>query len=507
MSSIRKRLSQIWRRSGEKEQTPRGDEKSIAARRESIASLDSAYSSGISSSTIGLAQPATPRASMTFQSFSDTIRSKTRFFYVHPETSVMSHEGHEGHGGHEGHVNLDYRLQSGRSSPTPMSRAVKRITPTIDVKIPNSFLMNSDISEDDVLKSSVQMAYQAPMLAMLKPYGPWQLWPTPIDVALQKFSKIDITSAGTPRSSMIEDPNVTSAEDFMYDSAMFDSDSRSLPSVPVPEDQNPKIEGSCGNDEFHLKAIVTELKSPALGSNSSLRPLSDTDVITKAQQPGDFSFSKRDRVNFQGTHVRWSLPEQLQKEAKDTGMVSEGLNSVSQPNQTETPSPYSDTAQDPESHRKIRLKAGSRDLFAASNGFLNHDEQEHVTRRSSSSEHESDEEPEALSAEVPAMGSRREWDKVRADRYNRYSAIQFLDEDEIMEEDSEYSLELDKLSARRPLEEALRGVTESDTIDIDQGFDLSFAVDEVADSPEKSPDSSCKYNVHVFYTTSENLSE
>lgn len=488
MASIRKRISQIWRRSSEKE-TPRGDEQSSAARRDSIASLDSGYSS------IDLAQPATPRnlhkaASTTFQSFSDTIRSKTRIFYVSPEKSDTTNYTE---------ATPKSRQQSGRSSPTPMPRAAKPqwITPTIDVKIPDSFLMDSESSEDNAQKSSVETVYQAPMLATLKPYGPWQLWPTPIDVALQKFSKIDITSARIPRSPMIDDPNVNSSEDFMYDSAMFDSDSRKVPYVP--EDQNPNIDGSCANDKFHVKAIVTELKSPALGSNSALRPPSDTDAATKGQKPGDSLFSKGDQADSQGAHVTWLLPEKFQRESDDTGMVSEGLYSFSQLNQFETPSSYSDTVQGPTSHRTISYKAGSRDLFAASNGCLNHDEHERGTRRSSSSSvYESDEEPEASSAEVSAMGSRREWDKVRADRYNRYSAIQFLDENDIMEEDSEYSLELDKLSARRPLEKGLRGITESDTIDIDQGFDLSFAIDEVSDSPEKSPESSRKYKLHVF---------
>ena len=527
MASIRKRLSQLWRRNGEKD-TPKGDEQSSAAYRDSISSLDSGYSSITSHSAIDSAQQATPRnlhkaASMTFQSFSDTIRSKTRVFYVSPEkldakswdltedtpkshqprssiilSSVMSHEGH---------VNLDYRLESGRSSPTPMPRAAKFqwTTPTIDVKIPDSFLRDSEISEDSAHKSSTEIAYKAPTQAKLKPYGSWQLWPTPIDVALQQLSKVDLSTASVPRSPMIVDSNVNSSEDFMYDSAMFDPDSRLPPSVP--EDQTPKIEESCGNNSFHEKAVSTELKSPALGLGYSPGPLPSTDAATKRKNPDNSLFSKGDGISLQGTHVTWLLPEVFQKEAEDVGMDSEGFGSSMQPNHAEMPLPFSNTTQRPIFHRTISHKAGLRDLVAASNSFLNHEGQEHGTRQPSSSVYESDEEPEAPSAETPAMGSRREWDKVRADRYNRYSVIRFLDDDEITEEDSEFGLELEKSPARRPLEDALRAITESDTNNIDQGVDLAFAEDEVAVFQEKSPEPNRKSNHRVFETTSKNLPE
>lgn len=517
MASIRKRLSQLWRRNGEKD-TPKGDEQSSAAHRDSISSLDSGYSSITSPSAIDSAQQATPRnlhkaASMTFQSFSDTIRSKTRVFYASPEkldaqswdctedtpkshqprssiilSSVMSHDGH---------VNLDYRLESGRNSPTPMPRVAKFqwTTPTIDVKIPDSFLTDSEISEDSAYKSSTKMAHTAPTQAKLKPYGSWQLWPTPIDVALQQLSKVDLSTASVPRSPMIDDSNVNSSEDFMYDSAMFDPDSSRLP-PSAPEDQTPKIEESSGNNSFHDKAVVTKLKSPDPGLGYSPGPLPSTDAAKKRRNPDNSCFSKGDGTSLQGTHVTWSLPDSFRKEVEDIGMVSEGFGSSLQPNHAEMPLPYFNTTQRPIFHRTISHKAGLRDLVAASNSFLNHEGQEHGTRQPSSSVYESDEEPEAPSAETPAMGSRREWDKVRADRYNRYSAIRFLDDDEITEEDSEFGLELEKSSAR-PLEDALRAITESDTNDIDQGVDLAFADDEVADLQEKSPEPNRKSNHHV----------
>lgn len=527
MASIRKRLSQIWRRSGEKE-TPGGDEQRSSTHRDSISSVDSGYSSVTSHGTIDSAQPATPKnlhkaASMTFQSFSDTIRSKTRAFYVSPERSdtkscdhtedtPKSHQPRSSRilssvMSHEGYVALESRLESGRSSPTPIPRAAKSqwTTPTIDVTIPDSFLTDSEISGDNALKSSVEMPCQAPTIATLKPYGPWQLWPTPIDVALQQFSKIDLKSTGIPRSPMINDPNVNSSEDFIYDSAMFDPDSRIVP--PVPEDQNPNIKDSCGSTNFHDTAIVTELKSPDLGLGSPSSPLLDTDAATKGKQRSNSLLLNGDQANFQGTHVTWLLPEQFRNEANATGMVSEGLDSSSQPYQADIPCPYPTTTQRPIFHRTISHKTGLRDLFAASNSFLNHDGKKHRTRQASSSVYDSDDEPEAPSAEVPRMGSRREWDKVRADRYNRYSAIRFLDEDEITEGDSEFGLEIEKSPSRRPLEDALCIVTGFDTNDIDQDASLSFANDEVANSPEKWLESNHKSNPHAFETTTENLSQ
>lgn len=526
MASIRKRLSQIWRRSSEKE-TPREDEPSSADRRDSTASLDSGYSSGTSHKAADSAQPATPRnlhkaASMTFQSFSDTIRSKTRLFYAspenpdtascdHTETTPKSHQPRTSRiissvMSHEGHVSLDNRLQSGRSSPTPMPRAAKPqwITPTIDVKIPDSFLTDSEILEDNNQKSSVEMAYQAPTLATLKPYGPWQIWPTPIDVALQQFSKIDIKSTGIPRSPMIDDPAINSSEDFMYDSAMFDHHSRVLPSAS--EYQDPKMKDSYSNGKFHFKVLVPELKSPALRSDIPSHPLSHADAATKGQEPGNASVLKADEVNYQGSRVRWSLPEELYKEGNGTGIVLKRPDPSSQPNQAEMPLSYSDTAPGQIFHRTISHKTGLRDLYAASNSFLKHDEQEHGTRQWSPSVSESDEEPEAPSAEVPAMGSRREWDKIRADRYNRYFAIQ-QDHDAMMKEYSELRLELDNNPARRLLEEMPFENIKWDTTHLDQGFDSSFAIDEVADSPKKSPESNPKSNHYGFEITNRSLFE
>lgn len=511
MSSIRKRLSQLWRRSPEKE-IPKGDEQSTIAHRDSMSSLDSDYSSNTSHRATDSMRVITPRnlhkaASSTFQSFSDTIRSKTRVFYVSPDkadTKSYDHtedtpKSHQPRSSmilssvmnHERHGSLDYRLKSGPNSPTPMiiTDNYPDMTPTINVKIPNSFLTDLEPSEDSNCESSIEMPYQATTPAKLKPYESRQLWPTPIDVALQQFSKIDLSTAGVPRSPMIDDPDVGSSEDFMYDSAMLDSVSH-VP-LTIPEDQNLKVEDNCGNGNLQDKAIVTELNSPALGWGSSPRPMINTDAAAK-KQPPDYSL------------LTVSFLEPLEKKTNNAGKASEVWDSSPQPNQAIMPSLYSKTTQRSIFYRTLSHKTGLSDLIAASNSSPSHEGQEDETSQLSSSVYESDEESEAPSPEIPAMGSRRDWDKARADRYNRYSAIRSLDDDEKTEEDSDFGIELERSPARKPLEDRLRALVQPDTNKIGQGVDQTFANDEVADLQETSSRSLCKSDLHSVETTEEN---
>lgn len=527
MSSIRKRLSQLWKRSSEKE-TPKENEQGPVARRDSISSLDSGYSSNTSQRAIDSTKQTTPRnlhkvASTTFQSFSDTIRSKTRVFYVSPEnadtksvdctkdtprshqprspvlfSSLMSQEGHG---------SLDYQLGSGRKSPTLITMLPKSqdITPTINVKIPDSFLADSKTSEDSTHMSYVEMSYQVATPATLKPYGPRQLWPAPIDVALQQFSKIDLSAASVPRSPMIDDPHADSSEDFMYDSAMFDPDSRAPPSSS--EEPNLTMEDDCNCGNFQDERIVTDPKSSALGSGSLSRSMPHRDAAMKLQKPGNSLFFEGDQVCFQGTSVTSSFLEQFQKEVHDAKVASEALKSSFHPNAAEMTSLHPEKNHRPIFYRTVSHKTGLKDLIASSDSPHNHEGQEHIILLSSSSVYKDDKKSEAPSPEVPAMGSRREWDKARADRYYRYSAIRSLDDDEKTEEDSEFGLELEKTPARRPLEDALRALVEPDTDTNGQGFDLVVANNEMADSQEKTTVSPRQPILHAVENTSTNLSE
>ena len=527
MSSIRKRLSQIWRRSSSEKETPKGPEQSPVAHRDSISSLDSGYSSITSQRAPDSTKSSTPRnlhkvASMTFQSFSDTIRSKTRVFYVSPEKADAKSVDHtedppESHQPRssillssakswEGPNSLDDQLDSGRSSPTPMRVVTnfQEMTPTINVKIPNSFLADSETSEDSTYDSSVEMSFQA---ATPKPYGSRQLWPSPIDVALQQFSKIDLSATGVPRSPMIDDPCARSSEDFMYDSAMFDPVSRITPAVP--EAQNLIVEDNRGKGDLHNEGMVTEPRSPANASGSPSRPMPNVDAVMKKQQLGDSFFFKEGRVYFQRADSTLTFLEPAQKDAVDAGVASEALDSSLPLIPAEMSSPYSNTTE-----RSIRVfnrtvsrKTGLKDLVAASNSYLNQEGQGHRTRQTSSSVYEADQESEEPSPEVPAMGSRREWDKVRADRYSRYSAIRFLDDDEKTEEDSDFGIELEKAPARRPLEDAVHALTEPSTNKNSQGVDLIVANDEMADLKKKTPESPRKLVLHTVETTSTNSSE
>lgn len=383
----------------------------------------------------------------------------------------------------------------------------QEMTPTINVKIPNPFLADSENSEDNTYESSAGMSYQA---ATLKPYEPKQLWPSPISEALQQLSKIDL-SATNVCSPMIDDPHVNSSDDFMYDSAMFDP----VPRVPPasPEDQNLMMEDYGDSGDFQDEGIVTEPKMPALGSGSPSRSMPNKAAAMKRQQYGYSLFFKggQSRVHFQGTSDASSVLAQPQKEASDAVVASEALDMAKDssliPNMAKMLSPYSKSIQRPIFYRTISHKAGLKDLVSSRNIPLKNEGQGDGTNRPSSSVYEADEESEAPSPEVPAMGSRREWDKARADRYNRYFAIRSMDDDEKTEADSESGLELERSPARRPLEDAVSTLTEPDTTRSAQDVDSTVPNDEIADSQEKTPESPRKPILYTVKTAGKNLSE
>lgn len=522
------------------------DAQIISAHRSSSSSLDLGSSSNTSQGVTDLAQQTTPRslhkaASMTFQSVSDAIRSKAYVFYATPEkadSEIVDHKAdtpksHRPRSSgiislaksREGFGSLDYRLGSGRGSPRPM------------IIVTNPLEMSPTINGE----SSTEVSYQRAKSPKLKSYGPpRRLWPTPVDVAFQQFSKIDLSAASVAHSPLIGDSYVETSEDFMYDTAMFDPVS-GVPSI-FSEDQNPATKDnfdlgysvgatvlgpsppmSNGTAVFDLVSrspfAFFEDQDPTMKDNSDLgysvgagifspsRPISNgtakVDLVSRFpstfledQDPtmndssdlgysvGAGIFTSSPSVNNKAA-MKSKEPETMEKE---TAMKTKELQTAN--------TPSSKRIERPIFHRMAGHKNGLKDLVPSINGSPNDEGQEHETPQSSKSVYGSDDEKRSPGA--PAMGSRREWDKVRADRFNRYSAIRFLDDgeksdSEKTEEDLEFGLELEKFPAREPLEDALRTLTEFDTDDSSEGFDSTFTDDEIAESLEKTSESPYKH--------------
>lgn len=462
-------------------------------------------------SPLGITDSITPRplhkvASTTFQSFSDTIRSKARIFYVSPKraeshstdymedtpnnhqprasiSSMWSYSARN----RRGRGSLEDRLELGRSSPTSMGliNSDQETTPTINVKIPSSFLEGFELAEDDTVRSSAQVS-----TAMRKPYEARQLWPSPISVALQQLSKIDLTVVRVSRSPMIDDLRADSSEDFMYDSAMFDPGSHVPPNSP--EDKSSTIEGPSKNADSQSQEKTTETKTQLPASDFVPRSMSNKATAFKRQQFDDSVFFKggHPHIHFQDIHDKSSTLTEGQREARDTLAASGASNStqVSHINsslvqqETET----SNEVQSLSIPRSISHTSDSIDLVGLSDNSNAAETKDESTCQPSSSVYEAVEESVAPSPEMPTMGSRCKWEQSRADRYNRYSAIRSLDDDEKTEKDSEFGLELERSPGRKLPQDTLGSIAGPNTIKKDQASALGNPNDASASPGEET---------------------
>jgi hypothetical protein len=537
MSSIRERLSKVWRRSVDEGRSST-DDQSTVTNRDSFSSMGSGYSSvPTRSSYTSLAlsdsiKGVTPRtlhkvASTTFQTFSDTIRSKARVFYVSPkkvdiqtidnvgdqEDTPKNHQPRSSRWSasarsRKGHGNQDHQRELGRSSPTPMALVARsqEMTPTINVKIPSSYLIDSERSEDNSNLDSTGLPCQQ---AALKPCEPRQLWPSPISEALQQLSKIDLSAIDVPRSPMIDQPHTTSSDDFMYDSAMFDP----VPPAPPasPEDQGPMGEGHhhSGEDQSEQKHVGT-----APGSGSPTRLMPNKRRAMKRQHFCNSLFFKggQARINFKGTDDTPPILVQDQREVIEAVLDTEALGMTTEPSagvdMSEASSVRSKAFQRLTFYRTLSPEIGLNELVASSNSFIDNEAQDSGGYRFTPSLNEADVESVAQSPEVPAMGSRREWAQARADRDNRYFAIRSLDDDEKTEEDSEFGLELQRSPERKLLPDTTGATLAlADMENREQIFDLNSPSTGMTDSHKKTPESPPKPILYAVETAIKNLSD
>lgn len=537
MASIRERLSRVWRRSLD-EDSSSIDNQSTVTNRSSFSSLDSGYSSiptrksNTSLEVSGSVKAATPRtlhkvASTTFQTFSDTIRSKARVFYVSPkkvdvqsidwvkdeEDTPRNHRPRSSRWSasarsRKSHASQDDQRELGRTTPTPIAPVARsqEMTPTINVKIPSSFLIDSGRSEDETNLDSPDVPYQA---AALKPCEARQLWPSPISEALQQLSKIDLFVTDVPRSPMIQEPHSSSSDDFMYDSAMFDP----VPPAPPasPEDQRGMDEGHLYSEEDQSEVkLVGTIREP--GSATHLMP--NRCLAMKRQLFSNSLFFKggQARIYFKGTHDTPPVLRQDQKEVLEATIDLEASSTTTELSDClDMPEPSSVHAkgiQRPTFYRTLSHTTGLNDLADPSNTFLGNKVQESGGYRIASSLNEAGTGSASPSPELPAMGSRREWAEARADRDNRYFAIRSLDDDEKTEEDSEYGVELQRSPKRKLLQETTGAILAlPDVENREQITDLNSPNPGMTDSNKKTPDSPSKPILYALEATVKNLSD
>ena len=516
-----------------------GDDHKTFAHRDSVSTVDSSSATsqtgssqtGSTNTSLGTTESvkqATPRnlhkvASMTFQSFSDTIRSKARVFYVSPKktgtqaiddientpkvhqprpsiSSMWSYSTRS----RRARGSLEYPLELGRSSPTP-TRAVaspQEITPTINVKIPSSFLEDSEHSEDDNDIGGVKVSS---LTKTRKPYESRQLWPSPISVALQQLSKIDLSATGIPRSPMIDDPEANSSEDFMYDSAMFDPAPRAPPTSPEVRGQSIESSGNIG--DFQSEGNVTGIKSTAFAANSP-----SCFMPTSAAEYKDFLFSNggQSRVPFQSANDISSSIAQVPSTVSDAVAASETLKMAHEQAARfsifEQPYELREGVENSPLYQTISHKIGLGDLIGSSNNFALAEAGDNGSPRPSSSVYGTDEGSARPTPELfPAMGSRREWEESRADRHNRYYAIRSMDDDELKtEEDSEFGVVLERSPGRKSPQNVMGAIAEPTTNMRDRSTDLTSPDDETANLEGEMVESPPKAVLCVVETKAKN---
>jgi hypothetical protein len=378
------------------------------------------------------------------------------------------------------------------------------MTPVINVKIPSSFLVDSENSEDDAYMGSPEMSPQA----TLKSCEPRQLWPSPISEALQQLSKIDLSATNSPRSPVIDDLHANPSEDFMYDSAMFDPAPRVPPTSPADEDR--KLEDIYTGCSQSGRKIVRKT-GLAPGSVSPSRSMPKKAAAMKRHQYASSLLFKggQARNHLRGAKHKARVPEQVQKGDSDAILTSQAstipkVSSVLS-DMTEKPFVSAKGFHRPAFDRTIKQSPSLNGLGAWSN--IDMEAQEGGRQRLPSSVHEAEKESSASSPEVPRMGSRREWDKARADRDHRYFAIRSMDDDEKTEDDSESGLELQRSPAREHLQDDGYIFTGHDLEQKTPTIDPTIACIEMADAQKEPPESPRKLVLYAIQTTAKNLSD
>lgn len=473
MSTIRNRISRLWKRNESKssndEQMSRAQRSSVATTIVSLGSLtssDTTQPPSLTGSNDDLSSGLLHHvASKTLQSLSETIRSRARDFYAAPLPQKIKTPDIEENGKSK---SLSRRsaiwssIKSSRSLGSPKSRmpngsmidqhdarqcspnsisAISRaeeLAPSIDINIPSSILLDSREIEHS---TDIDTTYEIDQFTASKSSEAQQQWPSKALDAWQWQSSGDDDLS--MHNSAPYHPNET---EILHDSALFDCVPTIYPGYKGPQPHSTEVVKYDVDLNISSSAVFSPLE---LTSNSPTVPTKDETNSMGRLHHNSTMFSRGDQAYLRSPRSNGTSPSRMsytQGDGDPKGLDQDRLKAKPSDDMTaqmSQPIPN----QRPTFYRTTSLKNGLSDLAGClsnvSNGAAESNEQ-----RCTSSVYETDVESVPPNHNVPSMGSRCEWDQVRANREDRYSAIHTMDEETQSDENSDFGLELARASCR-----------------------------------------------------------
>lgn len=476
MSSVRVRLSKFWNRNENRadyhERSLQDQPNELDLAGPSLGSRDTKQSHNTSEFTdSGSVGPVHKVAAKTLQSFADTIRSKTRKFYVKPgdmdaspkpqvEKSARSHsrrsivwpslKSRASHGSlNSEKIQADKQiLQSSPSSLSIMPSGPNELAPEIDVSIPNSPFL--DVEDLRINKPNLRLATAPEQPVAGFSFDRSKSMPGPIRITIPPFHQFGMPLRHLAGSTLLPPLSRDTSDNYYYESALCNQLPGVLMAPSNAESQNIKdLDHSTEPCRSKNKNVGLDPFFPLILTASQYKK-SLCSQAREANGPTPYPIGDRAEIMFHRDYNRTpylspcSSPYPLQVYRQGPSYTTSGSD-ISSPEGSD--SHKEGTAQsEPNS---ISSSLGETSLEDNSSGSANPksdilNSKAHICNpRASSSSYEADTESIPSSPDIPSMGCRHEWNEVRADRDNRYFAIHA--ENPI--EDSKSRLELLAISA------------------------------------------------------------
>lgn len=491
MSSVRVRLNKLWSRNENRADYDQQNELGLAG--PSLGSRDTKQSQSTSeltdSGSVGTVHKV---ASKALQSFADTIRSKTRKFYVKPgdvdaspklqieksaspepqveksaspkpqvEKSARSHsrrsivwpslKSRASHGSlNSEKIQADKQiLQSRPSSLSILPTGPNEIAPEINVSIPNSPFLDVEDFKNNNPNLGLASAPEQPVAGFS--FDRSKPMPGPTCITIPPFPQFGMPLRHLAGSTLLPPLSRDTPDNYFYESALFDQFPDILMTPSHAESQNIK-DLDHGTEPYRSKNKNVGLDPffPLILTASQYKK-SPCLQAREANGPTPYPIGDRAEIMFRRDYNRspylspCSSPYPLQVYCQGPSYTTSNSD-ISSPEGSDSHKEGT-TRSDPNSVSssigKTSLEDDSSGLADPKSDILN--SKAHICNaRASSSSYEADTESIPSSPDIPSMGCRHEWNEVRADRDNRYFAIH--SENPI--EDSKSRLELLALSAQ-----------------------------------------------------------
>ncbi|MCJ1225213.1 hypothetical protein MMC12_001862 [Toensbergia leucococca] len=386
-------------------------------------------------------------ASKTFQAFSDTIRSKAQAFYTSPDRQGASTHDTTGqstpkrsgqrhtiwssmrtHGGKSGQ--LAHRLEN--QSPSTPSRAPSKSTDTsssLDQIILGSPLLKPLANDKSIPELSYSITEHLKMLQPSSELG--QLWLNSPPTTSSQFFQYDGSNMDIPMAVDLEDPYI----DPPSGSSKVERGLPNASSASYSEDggYTTDIESNTENsasDGLSLAHTVSYLASKPSRSETTRSSISSSSLCVNLSRS-----NTRVRRSTSSSRVITQITECSPATIKPG--TPELLNIVTdKEEQPETPTrPFSGCTSS--SNQVPNTLRPSSTLLKRSEPVVRINQS-----RFPSDVYEADIESGSPSPDVPNMGSRPAWNQVRADRDERYLAIDTMSQETYSDEGLEPGLEL-----------------------------------------------------------------